>query len=1344
MKISYPAILCLLFLFTFCQKVNAQEWATAYQESVDLYNNYQSPEAKLAAERAIRSYKSQIENPDKNLAAIYRQLSIICYDLNLLDEALIHAKAEVELLQKLNLLYDISFVSASQNLALIRIARSEYEAAEPLLKASLLLSADFYTLDSYEYNSIKGLLASTIFNLKKDNEAEPLFVESLTAMNQLEEVGSEFYTTVYDYGSLLTIKGQYQEALSQYKVLEDYYNYDTPNFEYSSILIKVGDLLDKLKRYQEAVSKYELALEGFEALNENGSKEYEIALNNLAIEYQKVNAFDKSEDLLIKLTDALAADSTLAPMPYASALTNYANLLLRKGLLSESKEKLETSAGLYTNGNLEKDLLYAQTLESLAQINYTQGNFEEAFEQIEEALTAITDSTKTYSFLEKKARILARQGQYAASKIIVEQAVEESILFNGENSLATGYVKNALAQISTDLGDYSRAEMLYKEIIPQFEQWLSPNHPEFATISANYSSLLQLMGNYYTAETWLKSAIKIKLEAYGKDNPDYLTSYENLGLLYQNTARYTEASGVFQEILEIKENSPLEDEVALAYTYLNLGNVKKQLADYAEAENLLKKAKTIYENSIGEKHVYYASLLNSLALLYQKMGNIEAAKPLLEQSLAVYEELLGKQNPEYATSLENLATLYQMEGNREKAKELLEEVLVIDKSVLGTDHPLYSKTLHNLASLYEENDEFEQAKELYNQALSIAENKFGKMHPSYASTLYNLAVLEQELENYGQAKMNYMQVVDIRRELLGEYHPDYTYASYGLASIYHKTNELESAKALYFEVIEKYSDDNAKYFPALSETEKSAFWGKIRPVFEAFMDYAVEFVLLNKGTTEDRSNMIAALYNLQLSTKALLLNATNKVRNNILSSGDEQLIADFNTWLALKENIVKAYGMSKEEAKSTAIDIKGMETQANDMEKALSLQSSAFSGAFDNVPINWTDIKNTLGPDEAALEIIRIKKKVKSDSVIYVSLIIDNQTSEAPKMVVNAKGVYMEAKGFKSYKNSIIYKVKDSKSFPLYWQDIDAAMSESVNKLYLSADGVYNKINISTLFDNNKQSYVIDSYSIRLLSNTKEIVTTIPAEGEASVALLYGFPKYDLGSRGMKRSSLFNKEDSRSAFGDKIAPLPGTNEEVSNIEKELGAKGWKYEKYITDNATETQIKTLKSPTVLHIATHGFFLPDIQVDEDQQLTSRNAKYNPLLRSGLLLAGAENTINNQEIPGEEDGILTAYEAMNLSLDNTQLVVMSACETGLGEVKNGEGVYGLQRAFIVAGADNLIMSLWKVNDETTQKLMSGFYSNWLSGESKLIAFNHAISDLKSEFEQPYYWGAFVILGM
>jgi CHAT domain-containing protein len=176
------------------------------------------------------------------------------------------------------------------------------------------------------------------------------------------------------------------------------------------------------------------------------------------------------------------------------------------------------------------------------------------------------------------------------------------------------------------------------------------------------------------------------------------------------------------------------------------------------------------------------------------------------------------------------------------------------------------------------------------------------------------------------------------------------------------------------------------------------------------------------------------------------------------------------------------------------------------------------------------------------------------------------------------------------------------------------------------------------------------------------------------------------------------------------------------------------------DASEKNLKEAKSPRVLHIATHGFFLPETENTEEKVfgIEAGKLKENPMLRSGLMLAGAEKVIEGSG----EDGILTAYEAMNLSLENTEIVVMSACETGLGDVKNGEGVYGLQRAFKVAGANAIIMSLWKVNDDATQELMTLFYKYYAVSGNKQDAFKKAQLELKTKFKDPYYWGAFVLV--
>jgi CHAT domain-containing protein len=237
-----------------------------------------------------------------------------------------------------------------------------------------------------------------------------------------------------------------------------------------------------------------------------------------------------------------------------------------------------------------------------------------------------------------------------------------------------------------------------------------------------------------------------------------------------------------------------------------------------------------------------------------------------------------------------------------------------------------------------------------------------------------------------------------------------------------------------------------------------------------------------------------------------------------------------------------------------------------------------------------------------------------------------------------------------------------------------------------------------------------------------------------------GDPAYDL--QGEQGVPVKLNEVQRSHLNmSQISPLPGTKKEITFIDSLLNQNSWQVQAYLGAEALEKQIKEAKSTTVMHLATHGFFMPDLKLTElESQVGLNEYDRNPLFRSGLLFAGASNTHEGVE----NDGVLTAYEAMNLYLDDTELVVLSACETALGDVKNGEGVYGLQRALMVAGAQNLIMSLWKVNDEATMQLMKLFYSNWTSGEDIYQSLQKAQIQMMKDHEEPYYWGGFIMIGI
>jgi CHAT domain-containing protein len=302
-------------------------------------------------------------------------------------------------------------------------------------------------------------------------------------------------------------------------------------------------------------------------------------------------------------------------------------------------------------------------------------------------------------------------------------------------------------------------------------------------------------------------------------------------------------------------------------------------------------------------------------------------------------------------------------------------------------------------------------------------------------------------------------------------------------------------------------------------------------------------------------------------------------------------------------------------------------------------------------------------------------------------------------------------------------RINDEQSYNYFWAPIETEV-KGKKKIFISPDGVYNQVNLYTL-KKTGADFLISQYDCILIGNAKDLLTvnTISATAGKKAALI-GDPDY--------------------GSDQKLPPLPATKTEVDGINKMLKSSGYQVEEYTQQDATETNLKSTKEISVLHIATHGFFFPDVEkASWPIGVHADNAKDNVLLRSGLMLSGAvESDKINPTMDSTNNGIITSYEAMNLDLKGTRLVVLSACETGLGDVKAGEGVYGLQRAFLVAGADALIMSLWKVDDAATQQLMNNFYAIWVKGGDKQKAFKQAQQQLMTKYKEPYYWGAFVMM--
>ena len=327
------------------------------------------------------------------------------------------------------------------------------------------------------------------------------------------------------------------------------------------------------------------------------------------------------------------------------------------------------------------------------------------------------------------------------------------------------------------------------------------------------------------------------------------------------------------------------------------------------------------------------------------------------------------------------------------------------------------------------------------------------------------------------------------------------------------------------------------------------------------------------------------------------------------------------------------------------------------------------------------------------------------------------------------------------------------------WKPIADKIGDA-KTVYVSLGGVYNNINLNTIYNPTTGKYLLEEKDIRIVNSAREFILNKERETKTytnNTASLFGFPNFDGNTTvSVDSSDLFASTrdlnsfwlDSLTRGGLKAKPLPATKTEVENISATLKSKGWQVTNYLADNASETNLKTQQSPRVLHVATHGYFFPDIPMEDKDQtrflgMDRQQVAQDPMLRSGLLLTGANRTLKGEVSTGE-NGLLSAAEASLLDLRETELVVLSACETGKGEVKNSEGVYGLRKAFSDAGAQNIIMSLWKVDDKVTQEFMTRFYQLWLNDKTTIReAFHRTQLEIKAKYPQPYYWGAFILVG-
>jgi len=937
---------------------------------------------------------------------------------------------------------------------------------------------------------------------------------------------------------------------------------------------------------------------------------------------------------------------------------------------------------------------------------------------------------------------------------VLNDAVVDCKKYYGEHN--TKYASALARQGNTliDLGKYSDAE---KNLIAASDifknESTSYDRQDYSEVLLIHSRLFIIQGQYDEAKRMLKKAINKQTGSSAEVKQS--EAIEELATLYIELGEYQDTEKSLKQSLKLKEAkygsmhrtlvNPLNQ---LSHLYIITGN-------YVEAEKLSKRAVKMSATIFGDTSLKFAESVKLLGDLYAAIGDYEKAEDAEAKALEIQKHQYGPNHIQVAMSLNDLAIIkFYNKGSKEEVEDLLNQSLKIAASNVGENNPIYASIVYNLGLLHVETGDIDNAASLLNKANSIWVSKLGENNRHSAKVYSMKGNISYQKHNYAEAKVNYTQSKDIYGKLFDNMHPGYL-SSLGRSGQmdFILGNNKEAVKSLN-ETTSSYLTYIKKYFPSLSEKEKTKFWKNIQKDFEFYNTLALRL-------KDQNPELVENVYNYALATKAVLLNSSIKVRQRIMDSKDPYLVQKFEEWVAKKEFLTSAISMTADQRKEANIDIKVLEVEIENLEKELSDRSELFAKNFrKKESYEWKDVKKTLAPNEVAVEIVKFRTFDKgfTDTIVYAALIVSPDTKSYPEMVIFREGKDMDERWLRYYRNCMKFNIRDNNSYAHYWKPIREKIPGN-SVVYLSADGVFNQINLETI-PTSDEKYVIDENSIVLVSNTRDLIARkqelekqknnkSEAGPTPNKVALFGNPLYYSTSEywaedSMSIDSLLHRsgEDDR-----KVNQLPGAEKEVKNVDSLVAKGGWNSEIYLNENATEQKIKELNNIKVFHIATHGFFKDNDNINQSYDgLNENRAIQNPLLTSGLLLKDGGHLLDKENVYeyNSSDGILTAYEAMNLNFDNCELVVLSACETGLGKVESGEGVFGLQRAFLVAGAKTVIMSLFKVNDEVTQELMTEFYKRWIDSGDKRKSFLEAKKVVKQKYKKPIYWGSFIMIGI
>jgi CHAT domain-containing protein/Tfp pilus assembly protein PilF len=910
-------------------------------------------------------------------------------------------------------------------------------------------------------------------------------------------------------------------------------------------------------------------------------------------------------------------------------------------------------------------------------------------------------------------------------------------------------------------GKYDEARHLRERALAIRERILGPDHSDVAAAINSLAIIYSIKNDNAKAEPLFQRALAIWEKALGPEHPRVAYALNNLGIFYKDNGEYTKAESFYRRTLAILEKALGPETIDVADCLNNLAELYRFRGEYATASPLYQRGIAIREKALGPEHPSNARAYDNLALLYHEMGDYESAETLFQRALSIRKGSLGPDHPEVADTLNNLAGLYSDRGEYAKAEPLFKRAMAIWEKTLGPEYPSVAIALSSLATLYRYRGEYAKAESLYNRSLSSWERVLGPEHPYLAYSLNSLGNLYFERGDYARAEMSYERALSIWEKTTGPEHPFITYTLKGLSALHAAKGDFARAIRFLARAIAYSERDLTLNLATGSERQKLAYL--------ALFSKQTQFTLsLHSQIARDDPQALDLAFTTLLQRKGRGLDATANTIAALRRRAKPEDQALFDQLAEARSRLaaltLREWDMAKPETYLTRL--KPLEEEVEKLEAELSSRNAEFRA--QEQPATLAAVQAALPIGSALVEFAiftpQDPRTEKSKPPRYLAYVLPAQGH--PRWVdlgeasIIDKAIDAWRKALRDPNRTDVKRlaraVETKVMRPV--RSLLAGVPGETRRLLIAPDGQLNLIPFAALVDE-RNRYLVERYAISHLTSGRDLLRLQRSRPSQNAPLVVANPIF---GRVKTIAARTGKNSGNSQTGDQMwgeidptvvffQSLPGTEREALAIKAVLPQASV----LLRRQATETALKQAKAPGILHIATHGFFLSDQEAplaemrgvpgDDPLRVPIQLSKWaakveNPLLRSGLALAGV-----NERRSGDDDGVLTAMEAASLDLWGTRLVVLSACDTGVGEVKNGEGVYGLRRALVLAGSETQVMSLWPVLDNKTGSLMTGYYRRLLKGEGRGEALRQIQLEMlkDAKLRHPHYWASFIQAG-